>query len=170
LGDIYKDALRFVPEDTDVINFFDDDDIFLPNHVSCGVAGLEKGGKTGYKPEKSFYRSNTKIVLANNTLEPSMFVLASHIKKHGFSQTTADQHLTWVEPLKSSIFVDPEGTPTLCYNWGDDFPTFKTSGAPGNPRNFENYRKASADHGDKIITPLSVENCEKYYNFIKNAH
>lgn len=170
LGDIYRDALRFVPEDTDVINFFDDDDIFLPNHVSCGAAGLKKYGKTGYKPEKSLYRNVVKVTLASNTLEPSIFVRAEHIRKYGFSKTTSDQHLSWVEPLIPELFVDPKGIPTLCYNWGDDFPTFKTSGAPGNPRNFDNYRKSSLDHGDGIITPISEIQCKKYYNLLENAH
>lgn len=171
LGEIYKDALTFVPEDVDVINFFDDDDIFLPNHVSKGVEGLLKGKKTAYKPSRSYYRGGGKVVLVNNTLEPSIFVRKSHVVKYGFSNTTSDQHLKWVQGLlPNDIFVDEVGTPTLCYNWGDSFHTFKTSGNSKNPDNFNNYRKSSLDHGDRVITPLEEERCNVYYNLIKNAY
>src|SRR5688572_28352130 len=42
LGDIYNDILPFIPEDCDVVNFMDDDDVFLPNHVEEGLNGLQR--------------------------------------------------------------------------------------------------------------------------------
>lgn len=169
LGDIYKDAIKYVPEDTDIVSFWDDDDIFLRNHIEEGVKGLLESGKKAYKPQKSYYRGHHKIVLVENTLEPSIFVKFEHIKKYGFSKDTTAQHLQWVNPLvyNGEIFVNPEGIPTLCYNWGDNFPTFKTSGDPNNPENFNNYEKFSKDVGDGIITPVSNDEVEKYYNQIK---
>src|SRR5689334_20068163 len=56
LGDIYTDAIKYVPADCDVINFMDDDDIFFPNHVEEGLKGLVKGQLTAYKPQKSWFR------------------------------------------------------------------------------------------------------------------
>lgn len=170
LGDIYTQALKHVPEDTDLVTFWDDDDIFLPNHISEGIAGYLRAkaqGKIAYKPAKSYYRDPRGISLMSNTLEPSMFVEFNHIKQYGFSDKTTEQHLQWVDPLVSNdlIFVDPDGPPTLIYNWGDNFATYKTSGDYHNPQNFENCRLNSKDHGDGILTPDM--DLSYYYNLVK---
>lgn len=165
LGEIYNDAITHIPEDCDVVNFFDDDDIFFPSHVEEGIKGLTKGGKKAYKPQKSYYKHGKVYSLVENVLEPSIFVLTSHIKGHGFSSETTAQHLKWLDPLvhTGEIFVDPEGKPTYICNWGDDIPTFKTSGNPGNPTNFDNYSNFSQDNGDFIITPCSSDKAKRYY-------
>ena len=163
LGDIYRDIMTFLPDDIDVINFMDDDDVFLPNHVEEGVKGLIRGKKKAYKPKKSWYRHGRKNELVENTLEPSIFVYADHIREFGFSSETTAQHLQWVNPLvyHKEIFVDPEGKPTYICDWSQQIPTFKTSGDPHNPSNFDNYTSNSQDHGDNIISPCSKEIGEK---------
>ncbi len=166
LGGIYRDAIKRIPSDTDVVVFWDDDDIFLPNHITEGVKGMLRGGKKAYKPSRSYYRGSEGVNLVSNTLEPSIFVRFDHIKEHGFHETTSDQHLKWVDALisENELFCDDEGVPTLCYNWGDNFPTFKTSGDPNNPLNFSNYHQHSKDHGDGILTPISRAEADKYYS------
>lgn len=172
LGEIYTDCLNYV--DSEIVTFSDDDDIFLPNHISEGVNGYMEASffaKLAYKPQKSYYRSPEKIELVENTLEPSMFLATRVLKEIGFQLTTSDQHIKWVSYLQTNnlIFVDPEGEPTLIYNWGDtDIPTWKTSGDPANPNNFNNYRKFSQDHGDGIISPWPKKDVEIYYNQILN--
>lgn len=172
LGDIYNDALRYVSPDTEVIIHWDDDDIFLPNHITEGIKGLRRAidfGKIAYKPAESYYRHPGGVQLMNNTLEPSIFVAAHHIKTYGYSETTTDQHLQWVNPLvyEQKIFVDATGVPTLIYNWGDvEIPTFKTSGNAGHPNNFKNYRDFSRDHGDQVLNPWSKEDVQKYYELV----
>lgn len=172
LGDIYNDAIKHVSDTTDLIVHWDDDDIFLPNHLYEGINGYEKANtfsKDAYKPAKSYYRHPRGIELMSNTLEPSIFVDFSHVLKHGYSTSTTDQHLQWVNPLvyEQKILVDDSGTPTLIYNWGDtDIPTFKTSGNAGHPNNFNNYRNFSQDHGDRILTPWSKEDVQKYYDLV----
>jgi hypothetical protein len=172
LGEIYTDALKFVPEDCDVINFMDDDDIFFPDHVEEGLKGLEKGGKAAYKPKKSWYRYLNDLSLAENTLEPSIFVRKDWIQTYGFSPETTAQHLQWVKPLiqKNEIFVDEIGKPTYLCDWSQEIGTFKTSGDPHNPHNFQNYEQWSKDSGDRIITPCSNSWAEHYYKYIKNQH
>lgn len=174
LGDIYTDAITFIPDEYNVITFMDDDDIFLPNHLSAGAQGLRRAQLRSdspyiaYKPAKSYYRDPRGISLMSNTLEPSIFVDRKHIENYGFSPVTTEQHLQWVNPLviNNQIFADPDGLPTLIYNWGDTFPTFKTSGDFHNPNNFENYRNNSKDHGDGIITPTNIE---PYYNLVPHV-
>lgn len=165
LGAIYRDALSYIPEDVEVITHFDDDDVFLPNHVHEGVKGLIKGRKTAYKPQKSFYKTRKGISLMNNVLEPSIFVKKEHVMKYGYSKTSTPQHLQWLQPLIDSgdIFEDKDGLPTLIYDWSHDIPTYKASGNHKNPDNFSNFEKASSDHGDRIITPISAIKAQIYY-------
>lgn len=165
LGEIYIDAMKFVPEDVDIVNFADDDDVFLPNHIEEGVKGIERGGVIAYKPFKSWFKYGKQVSLENNTLEPSIFVKLEHVKKYGFSEETTAQHLQWVNPLvaENNIFCDPEGIPTYICDWSQDIPTFKTSGDPNNPQNFNNYTANSQDSGDGVITPCSESWAKHYY-------
>lgn len=166
LGDIYTDILQFIPEDCDVINFMDDDDIYMPDHVEEGVKGMLKGELEAYKPKKSYYRYlQDSVKLVENTLEPSIFVKTDWVKKYGFSLETTAQHLQWVQPLidQKKIFVDPEGKPTFVCDWSQEIGTFKTSGDPNNPKNFQNYANWSKDSGDTIITPMPDIIAKKYY-------
>lgn len=168
LGDIYTDILPFIPEDCDVVSFADDDDVFLENHVEEGIKGLQRGGLLAYKPKKSWFKYGKSTKLAENTLEPSIFVMKDHILKYGFSPETTAQHLQWVNPLvyENQIFVDPDGPPTYICDWSQEIPTFKTSGDPNNPNNFENYSNHSQDKGDGIITPCN-SSWANHYRHIK---
>lgn len=169
LGEIYNDIIRHIPEDIRYVNFMDDDDIFLPNHVEEGLKGLERGGKKAYKPKKSYYRYLKKLVLAENVLEPSIFVEADHIRKYGFSDETTAQHHKWLSPLQQNgeIFIDEYGPPTFICDWSQEIRTFKTSGDPDNPNNFNNYTHYSNDKGDGIITPCSQSWAQHYYNYVR---
>jgi len=157
LGDIYNDALQFVPDDVDIITFADDDDIYLPNHLEEGIKGLEKGGLKAYKPQKSWFKHGKKTALVENILEPSIFIKADHIHQYGFSAETTAQHHQWLRPLEAEnqIFVDPEGVPTYICDWSQEISTYKTSGDPHNPNNFINYSAHTKDAGDGIITPCN---------------
>lgn len=154
LGEIYNDILDFIPEDCNVLSFMDDDDIFMPNHVSEGIKGLIEGGKTAYKPAKSWYKDKNKAVLADNNLEPSVFVYKDHITKYKFSKTT-NAHLQWFDPLiwENKIYIKHNGVPTFIYDWSQEIPAFKASGNADNPDNFKNYAEWSKDSGDGVITP-----------------
>jgi len=172
LGDIYNHTLILMEQmglHPDVVSHWDDDDMYLTNHIEEGVKGYTRAleeGKLAYKPKYSFYRHHGGIVLMNNTLEPSIFVSYDHLYGYGYSDETTAQHLKWVNPLvyEKKILVDEHGPATLIYNWGPDVPTFKTSGDPNNPHNFSNYRNFSVDNGDRVITPLSPEELQPYYN------
>lgn len=171
LGAIYNDILSHIPKDVDIVTHSDDDDLFLEDHISRGVEGYIRGTELNmncraYKPQQSYFRHPSGIARMGNTLEPSIFVDFSFLLNMGYSLTTTDQHLQWYYPLGNDIFIDPEGKPTLIYNWGDDIPTFKTSGDCSNPNNFNNYRNFSNDHGDQIITPHDVS---EYYKLINET-
>lgn len=155
LGAIYRDILTYIPEDIDVVCFFDDDDLYLPNHIEEGVKGLEKGGKAGYKPKNSYFKNGNIVSLMNNVFEPSIFLKKEALLRHGFHETTSDQHMKWVNGLLSEdqIYMDVQGKPTFVYTWNNN--VFKTSGNPNNPTNFSNYEKHCQDIGDGIISPAN---------------
>lgn len=177
LGAIYNNVLTDIPADSDIVIFWDDDDIFLPQHISRGVDGLIRGYKTfgknylAYKPFHSYFRTSHGISLAHNTLEPSIFVNADFLKDVGFYDITSRQHLKWVEELvrRGAVYQDAAGEPTLCYNWGDhDLYTYKTSGNPDLEVAFNEYRKHSQDHGDGVIDPMSQVRVQDLYNLFNN--
>lgn len=165
LGEIYNDVIKFIPTDVDLVSFMDDDDIYLTNHIEEGVKGYLKGGKKAYKPQKSYFKqSGGRLDLVENTLEPSIFVEAKHIIDYGFGDESVAHHHKWLTPLvrDGQIFVDPDGEPTYVCDWSQEIGTFKTSGDPYNPQNFNNYARTSKDIGDGIITPCSPSWGEHY--------
>lgn len=169
LGGIYNDILRLVEKlelKPDLVNHMDDDDFFLANHIREGVEGYKRGGKMAYKPQKSYFRTRGKTQLANNFLEPSIFVNYEIVKYNGYWERNVDLHHKWLLPLDRShqIFVDKNGKPTFVYDWDSSIPTFKTSGNPNNPFNFKNYAKFSQDIGDQVVTPIPLDEYHKYVN------
>lgn len=154
LGAIYRDALLYIPENTDIVNHSDDDDLYLPNHITEGVKGMVNSKKKAYKPKFSYYLTVDGITPIENTLEPSIFIDYKHLKSTGYHETTTNQHYAWLQPLiPDDIFVDPNGKKTFIYCWAGG--VFKTSGDPDNKLNFERYENFSKQHGDRIITPLN---------------
>lgn len=169
LGAIYNDAIDHIPEDVMLLNMADDDDCFMPNHLSAGVEGYLRAKEQGlraYKPRFSYYHHAGGIVPVANVMEPSIFVEMDHIRIHGFHNNTKNQHHKWLDALGSDILVEENGKKTLIYDWNNHVPTWKTSGDPDNPSNFLNYSENSQDHGDGIITPW--HSVDQYYNLICN--
>lgn len=169
LGEIYNDILLLKPFFTEdsIICHFDDDDIYLPNHISEGVKGLLTGNKKAYKPKKSYYLSyeSNVPVLVENVLEPSIFVKYKHLAEYGYGNENVSLHHQWLQPLIDSneIFVDENGTPTFIYDWSGKIPIWKTSGDSDIIGTFKKYESFSKEHGDKIITPIPNEQLKKYY-------
>lgn len=164
LGEIYNDAITFIPDDVQLVNFMDDDDIYLPNHIEEGVKGYIRNAVKAYKPKKSYYKHGKRLDLMENVLEPSIFVEKSHILEYGFGDESVAQHHQWLRPLElsSQIKADPDGIPTYICDWSQEIATYKTSGNPKNPKNFETYTQFSKDVGDGIITPCSQSLAEHY--------
>lgn len=162
LGAIYRDILSYIPEEVSIITHMDDDDIYLPSHISSGVFNLIKSDKLAYKPKFSWFLTSEGVKPIENVLEPSIFIYRDHLIKHGYYENTINQHHKWLESLKpDKLLVDPKGKKTFIYTW--DGGVFKTSGDPLNEINFQRYDNFSQDHGDQIITPFDRSEVTKYY-------
>lgn len=160
-GDIFSDALWCIPSDVDIIHFWDDDDEYLPSHISEGVKGMQEAiemGKKAYKPKYSYFRYQKEPQrLADNLMEPSIFVLKEWVEAYGFSEHSSAYHSPWTSALfkHKKIHVKEKGEPTFIYDWSDEAQAFKISGAGHNPDNFQNHKENSKDVGDGIITPIN---------------
>ena len=183
VGEKYNHAIKLAKQlypDTQIVTSADDDDIFLPNHLSEGWKGIYKGLDVyGYKPQKSYYRyrdlqGNLKIDLQENTLEPSIFVYCDWLLDKGYANVSVKYHQQWLDPLiyEGKLKVDIHGTPTLVYNWGDngdtdgDYSIYKMSGSGNdNRQNFVAHQRSSKDMGNGILYPLQSN--DKFYNEIK---
>lgn len=184
VGEKYNHALKLALQlypDISIVTSADDDDIFLPNHMSEGKTGIRRTAeqnKWGYKPQQSYYRyrdenGDVQIKLEQNTLEPSIFVFKQHLEQWGYANVSIKYHQMWLDPLfiMNDILVDPEGMPTLIYNWGDNggvdsWDIYKMSGAAEDTqRNFNAHLLHSKDMGDGILYP--AEDNSEYYDLSK---
>jgi hypothetical protein len=147
-SEIFTDAIKYIPEECEIVNFFDDDDLFLSCHVSEGVKGINN--KNGYKPYYSYYVTTDGVSLVHNMHEPSIFVRKEHLIKYGITGRGAAFHDSWIYPLGD--ISDKEGVPTFLYQWTGG--THKISGADSNPLNFLNHEMYCNDEGDGIINPI----------------
>jgi hypothetical protein len=171
LGCIYNDMLKYIPNDVNVLNMYDDDDLRMSYFLSEGIKGYKRAlgqGKLAYKPKTSLMRSSDKISTIENVLEPSIFVNNDHVLKHGFIESkTTGTHFGWITPLDryNKILVDNLNSPNFVYGWGEEVPNHHASGDD----NIENYRNFSIDYPiDGIIRRLPKENTEIYYKEIEN--
>jgi hypothetical protein len=167
LGQIYNDILDLHIYDYDAVIHWDDDDIFTNSHISILAKGLENNkGFLAYKPKHSIFRTSNGCTLVENTLEPSIIVNQDFLKVHGYGDNTSEQHLKWVTKLVEvgGLYVDSKAEASLIYNWGDNFPTFKTSGDQYNPENFNNYKANSKEEGDFLVTPAPKEQINQIIN------
>jgi len=182
VGEKYNHAIKLAMKlypDCTVVCHSDDDDIFLPNHLTEGyngyIRGLSQHLAVAYKPQQSYYRyrdqnGNVVVIPAENTLEPSIFVDAEYLLQQGYAPVSVSYHQHWLNPLLESnrLFIDPTGVGTLIYNWGDngspagEYNIYKMSGSGQDTHNnFIAHSRVSKDMGDGILTP--TEDNTQYY-------
>lgn len=174
LGEIYNRAMEFLPADTDLVCVMDDDDMYLPNHLSEGERGFLRGGKKAYKPNYSYFVDGEKIAPMSNVLEPSWFIDVNVMRKLKFKPECKAHHSTWIHWLlqNNELYVDLVGPKTFGHVWRDpdNMPqgchTSALGGTDSDTFNF--FRNHAVDHGDKIISPWPEEKLKRIYDKFKN--
>lgn len=165
VGQVFTDALSELSVlSPDICTHMDDDDLFLPNHLTEGVIGILKGGKKGYKPEYSYFIDTNKMELQKNIMEPSVFICFDFLKNTGYDMDSAKYNWKWYYGLENSnnLFIDPEGVPTHIYDWSNRIPVWKISGDPNNIDNYNNHNLYSKDIRDEPLTPITIEELLAY--------
>ena len=174
-GDIFRDALRFVPIEASVITHFDSDDAFLPSHLSAGARGMKKAKNLGclaYKPYNSYFLYENKCKLLHNTLEPSIFVDYKYLSQEGYHSKVVTYHQKWIDVLvkRKQLFVDSDGEPTLLYNWSENHGNHKISGGADDEFNFEAHRKWETTYlASEILSPCSETEAQYFYSFVNKT-
>ena len=136
---------------------WDDDDLFLPYHISESVRHKNDAKTIGWKPLRSLFSNDggKTFSFAQNAMEASILVDFDFVKKHGFSTTrSGGEHVFggWLDELKKrNELTIQDVTPSYAYIWGDGLS--KTSGNIDHPNNFENHKNASLDFGQGVLSP-----------------
>lgn len=175
-GEICRDAVTHATGDYFMLA--DDDDIYLPWHMQQAYDGILANGKDAWKPHKSFFATQHKLELTQNTLEASVIVKMNRIREIGFrTDQTGYEGLSWYTKLRDEGQLDQNNqyhVPSYCFNWSDphEVAGHKQSGDINNPNNFENHKKASTDYAKGPLTGNVdlTEVYRPYYEYIKNNH
>lgn len=139
---------------------WDDDDMYMPFHISQGMKYIIEGKKVAWMPEKSYWSPDggNTIELASNSMEASCIVKISELKKYGFSDNTnGAEHLAWRHGMRDDGLLDEHFSVTplesYVYVWGEDIASHKQSGSINDPNCFENHKLKSNDFG---VRPLNL--------------
>lgn len=161
LGDVRNESVKHA--EGDVYICWDDDDLFLPWHITQGVKGLLKGGKEAWKPAESYWSLDGGKVfkgIMGNAMEASVLAWLDIVKEYGFStERSGGEHVdggwydyVWTDTRCTIEEVSP--FESYGYVWGDPRAPHKTSGHINDTNNFENHKKDSVDFGEgKLLTP-----------------
>jgi hypothetical protein len=160
LGEVRNAALQYCSGF--LYSCWDDDDLFLPWHLSQGKRAWRECGKIAWKPEHSLFSQDggRTYKLAGNSMEASFLVRLDFVKEHGFSEKQSGaEHVQggWLDKARELGEVCVENIrPSYAYVWGDGL--HKTSGAIDNPNNFEHHKAASTDFGEGVlVVPATLE-------------
>jgi len=175
-GQICRDAVTHATGDYFMLA--DDDDIYLPWHLEQAVDGIKENGRDAWKPEKSFFATQSNLSLVMNTLEASVIVNMNRIREIGFrSDITGYEGLSWYTKLRDENQLDEHNkkyVPSYCFNWSDpaEIAGHKQSGNIGTANNFEEHKVASTDYAKRPLQKLTEEDLKKiylkYYNWLEN--
>ena len=173
-GQICRDAVTHATGDYFMLA--DDDDIYLPWHLQQAVDGIEQNGKDAWKPECSFFATQTEIKMAKNTMEASVIVKMNRIREIGFREDkTGYEGLSWYTVLRDEGNLDENNknyVPSYCFNWGDppEVAGHKQSGDINNPDNFENHKQKSGDYATKPLqNTFDLQSTyDPYYKLLRN--
>lgn len=173
VGAIRRDALTHATGDYYIC--WDDDDIFLPWNIRQCVDGLNRTGKKAWKPRRSFFKTQDRLVQVQNTLEASVIVSMESVREFGFILKSGYEHLEWYTRLRDLgelNELDDEYVPGYCFNWSDsaEIAGHKQSGDINNPENFENHKRASTDFAFRgLIDYLPINDVYRpYISYFKN--
>lgn len=163
IGAIRRDARTFA--DGEGYITWDDDDIFFPWNIRQCVDGIQRSGKSAWKPYKSFIKYNGhEPMLYFNNLEASILVKMSILDTYGFNTSKSGaEHLSWLDELsrQSDIAVDQHSIPGYCFYWSDipEVGGHKQSNMTEFVRedNFQRHRLYTKDYAKRPFTRIQLE-------------
>tara|TARA_Y100000310_G_C20574046_1_gene759564 strand:- start:293 stop:1093 length:801 start_codon:yes stop_codon:yes gene_type:complete len=168
LGKIREDALEYATGDIYIC--WDDDDMFLPWHMSQGVEKLLECGDPAWMPGQSYWSCDGGETFehAQNAMEAAVLVDIDELKKYGFSHESGAEHLPWRRGMQNDGKLDEQVMVTpyesYAYVWGSADAPHKTSGNINQPNNFEHHKAGSTDFGEgEKLTFVPNDQVEKLF-------
>mgnify|MGYP003112903228 FL=1 len=109
IHDVYNTALTHIDSLTEFVSIWDDDDVYLPWHLSTGMEFLCKGTHWAWQPREQLLIDDhlefyPKMGAHRNNCEGSIIVKHSLLKKYGFgsgedTQQLQHPHPTWTNEI-----------------------------------------------------------------------
>ena len=155
----------------DIYICWDDDDLFMPWHITQAMSHWSKAPVVAWKPDVSYWSQDggkSFLGLMGNAMEASFVVGMKHMKQYGFStERSGAEHVDggWLDKT-DALVENISPFESYGYIWGDKRAGHKTSGHIGDVGNFENHKNASVDFGDE---PLSICSVHMFDKFFKSA-
>jgi len=155
----------------DIYICWDDDDLFMPWHITQAMSHWSKAPVVAWKPDVSYWSQDggkSFLGLMGNAMEASFVVGMKHMKQYGFStERSGAEHVDggWLDKT-DALIENVSPLESYGYIWGDKRAGHKTSGHIGDGNNFENHKNASDDFGDE---PLSICSVHMFDKFFKSA-
>lgn len=167
LGMVRHDAAEHVTGEAYVC--WDDDDLYLPWHLSQGVANLRLCGRGAWMPAQSYFTDDGGQTFrrARNAFEASVLVRTDYLFRYGFDTSKSGaEHLSWRIAMVADgqLSENDEVTPfeSYAYVWGEA--GHKISSEIDRPDNFERHQAHSTDFGSGAeLFPESQEKLETLY-------
>ena len=155
----------------DIYICWDDDDLFMPWHITQAMSHWSKAPVVAWKPDVSYWSQDggkSFLGLMGNSMEASFVVGMKHMKQYGFSTgRSGAEHVDggWLDKT-DALIENVSPFESYGYIWGDKRAGHKTSGHIGDGNNFENHKNASDDFGNE---PLSICSVHMFDKFFKSA-
>lgn len=148
-----------------VLAHWDDDDVYLPWHLSQCVNRLRDSGKGFVKPRRSLFltgignHSSLRGPMANNFEGSIVFRKEAAIRYGGYTPDASGQTMPMLNKAgkaKDYEKFDPEPGPSYIYRWAEGL--FHISGGGNEEGSSEKFRQRNYDFGEGKgdLTPRDV--------------
>lgn len=171
VGTVFRDALTYVPSDADYVSIWDDDDIFLENHLSSGVNYLEINKEyEAWRKRYYFYKSGNdyiELLDANSYTEGACIIRKDFLNEIGFFlNTSLVYHHKWYFEAegRGQFAVAEDLFPTFCIEAGQANVAHISGLSSNDDLNTRNeVKQRSIDFGDgKKLIPWGEEMVKEY--------
>lgn len=167
---VYADCLKHVSEDTEYIAVWDDDDMYLPWHLSENMEKLLASDKTAIRPFFGYWQdvnhsANTEFTIISNTLEAGMIakkgvMFFNELHTEPGSPEYTHPHSYWVPKTAAENNYVFNYDITAVYRWGYG-KTYHHLQSVGPHKNDTETGK------DQLLRPKGVKHL--FYNFIEKV-
>jgi glycosyltransferase involved in cell wall biosynthesis len=167
---VYHDALKHVSEDAEYIAVWDDDDMYLPWHLSDNIQKLKESGKDAIRARYGYWYDLTHengqhVTIISNTLEASMIakkgtIFFRNLECDKSNPSYIHPHTAWVVEAsnRGAFAYNHTITASFRWNYGKKYNHLQSTQPHNN----------KLDHGDELpLRPKAVKSL--FYDLIEKA-